>query len=107
SGPVVLMARLSGVPTAICEQNSIPGLTNKILGRLVRAVFVSSDGARRFFRPSKTVVSGNPVRRALVERLATATGGAKTPETMDDASRAAADAAKMADARTDIHAPVH
>ena len=69
SGPVVLMARLGGVPTAICEQNSIPGLTNKILGRVVRAVFVSFDGTRRFFRPSKTVVSGNPVRRALVGQL--------------------------------------
>ena len=35
SGPVVLTARLRGVPTAICEQNSIPGLTNKMLGQLV------------------------------------------------------------------------
>jgi len=69
SGPVVLMARLAGVPTAICEQNSIPGLTNKILGRVVRAVFVSFEGSRRFFRPRKTVVSGNPVRRTLVAGL--------------------------------------
>ncbi len=69
SGPVVLMARLAGVPTAICEQNSIPGLTNKILGRVVRAVFVSFDGTRRFFQPAKTVVSGNPVRRGLVQKL--------------------------------------
>jgi UDP-N-acetylglucosamine--N-acetylmuramyl-(pentapeptide) pyrophosphoryl-undecaprenol N-acetylglucosamine transferase len=69
SGPVVLMARLAGIPTAICEQNSIPGLTNKLLGRVVRAVFVAFDGARRWFKPGKTVVSGNPVRRALLERL--------------------------------------
>ncbi|HEU4727582.1 MAG TPA: glycosyltransferase, partial [Kofleriaceae bacterium] len=69
SGPVVLMARLAGVPTAICEQNSIPGLTNKILGRVVRAVFVSFDGTRRFFKPSRTTLSGNPVRRALAQRL--------------------------------------
>jgi len=69
SGPVVLMARLAGIPTAICEQNSIPGLTNKILGRIARAVFVSFDGTRRFFKPGKTVVSGNPVRRALVQQL--------------------------------------
>jgi UDP-N-acetylglucosamine--N-acetylmuramyl-(pentapeptide) pyrophosphoryl-undecaprenol N-acetylglucosamine transferase len=69
SGPVVLMARLAGVPTAICEQNSIPGLTNKILGKLVRAVFVSFDGSRRFFRAGKTVVSGNPVRRGMVQKL--------------------------------------
>jgi UDP-N-acetylglucosamine--N-acetylmuramyl-(pentapeptide) pyrophosphoryl-undecaprenol N-acetylglucosamine transferase len=69
SGPVVLMARLGGIPTAICEQNSIPGLTNKILGRIARVVFVSFDGTRRFFGPHKTVVSGNPVRRALVQKL--------------------------------------
>ncbi|HEX7839085.1 MAG TPA: undecaprenyldiphospho-muramoylpentapeptide beta-N-acetylglucosaminyltransferase [Kofleriaceae bacterium] len=69
SGPVVLMARLAGIPTAICEQNSIPGLTNKILGRMVRAVFVSFDGSRRFFQPKKTTLSGNPVRRGLVQQL--------------------------------------
>jgi len=69
SGPVVLMARLAGIPTAICEQNSIPGLTNKILGRIVRAVFVSFDGTRRFFQPAKTTVSGNPVRRGLAHQL--------------------------------------
>ncbi|HET9625754.1 MAG TPA: undecaprenyldiphospho-muramoylpentapeptide beta-N-acetylglucosaminyltransferase [Kofleriaceae bacterium] len=69
SGPVVLAARLAGIPTAICEQNSIPGLTNKILGRLVRAVFVSFEGTRAFFRPDKTIVSGNPVRRDLVAKL--------------------------------------
>jgi UDP-N-acetylglucosamine--N-acetylmuramyl-(pentapeptide) pyrophosphoryl-undecaprenol N-acetylglucosamine transferase len=69
SGPVVLMARLAGIPTAICEQNSIPGLTNKLLGRVARAVFVSFDGTRRFFKPAKTVLSGNPVRREMLHRL--------------------------------------
>jgi UDP-N-acetylglucosamine--N-acetylmuramyl-(pentapeptide) pyrophosphoryl-undecaprenol N-acetylglucosamine transferase len=69
SGPVVLAARLRGIPTAICEQNSIPGLTNKLLGRLARAVFLSFDESRRFFRPSKIVMSGNPVRRELVQKL--------------------------------------
>jgi UDP-N-acetylglucosamine--N-acetylmuramyl-(pentapeptide) pyrophosphoryl-undecaprenol N-acetylglucosamine transferase len=69
SGPVVLMARFAGIPTAICEQNSIPGLTNKLLGRVVRAVFVSFEGTRQFFKPNKTVVSGNPVRRELLQKL--------------------------------------
>jgi UDP-N-acetylglucosamine--N-acetylmuramyl-(pentapeptide) pyrophosphoryl-undecaprenol N-acetylglucosamine transferase len=72
SGPVVLMARLLGVPTAICEQNSIPGLTNKLLGRIARAVFLSFEESRRFFGPKKVVMSGNPVRRALVEQLSRA-----------------------------------
>ena len=69
SGPVVLMARLRGVPTAICEQNSIPGLTNKILGKFARAVFLSFEESRRFFKPKKVVMSGNPVRRGLLQKL--------------------------------------
>jgi UDP-N-acetylglucosamine--N-acetylmuramyl-(pentapeptide) pyrophosphoryl-undecaprenol N-acetylglucosamine transferase len=69
SGPVVLMARLAGIPTAICEQNSIPGLTNKILGRLVQTVFIAFDENRRFFPETKIVSSGNPVRRALLQKL--------------------------------------
>lgn len=74
SGPVVLMARLAGIPTAICEQNSIPGLTNKILGRLVRRVFVSFEATQPYFKPKKTLVSGNPVRRALRDKLLAAPG---------------------------------
>jgi UDP-N-acetylglucosamine--N-acetylmuramyl-(pentapeptide) pyrophosphoryl-undecaprenol N-acetylglucosamine transferase len=80
SGPVVLMARLAGIPTAICEQNSIPGLTNKILARVVDAVFIAFDENRRFFPGAKVISSGNPVRRALVQKLlaapAAATGDA-------------------------------
>jgi UDP-N-acetylglucosamine--N-acetylmuramyl-(pentapeptide) pyrophosphoryl-undecaprenol N-acetylglucosamine transferase len=73
SGPVVLIAKLRGVPTAICEQNSIPGLTNKILGRIARVVFLSFDESRRFFKPKKVVMSGNPVRRDLLQKLLAAT----------------------------------
>jgi UDP-N-acetylglucosamine--N-acetylmuramyl-(pentapeptide) pyrophosphoryl-undecaprenol N-acetylglucosamine transferase len=69
SGPVVLAAKLRGIPIAICEQNSIPGLTNKILGRLARRVFLSFETSRKFFKPSKIVMAGNPVRRELVARL--------------------------------------
>jgi UDP-N-acetylglucosamine--N-acetylmuramyl-(pentapeptide) pyrophosphoryl-undecaprenol N-acetylglucosamine transferase len=69
SGPVVLAARMRGIPTAICEQNSIPGFTNKLLGRLVRRVFLSFEGSKRFFKATKIVMAGNPVRRELVQRL--------------------------------------
>jgi undecaprenyldiphospho-muramoylpentapeptide beta-N-acetylglucosaminyltransferase len=70
SGPVVLMARLMGLPTAICEQNSIPGLTNKILGRVVHRVFLTFAESRRFFAPRKTILSGNPVRQSLLTAFA-------------------------------------
>jgi UDP-N-acetylglucosamine--N-acetylmuramyl-(pentapeptide) pyrophosphoryl-undecaprenol N-acetylglucosamine transferase len=69
SGPVVLAAKLRGIPTAICEQNSIPGLTNKMLGRVVRNVFLSFEESRRFFKDKKIVMSGNPVRRDLLQKL--------------------------------------
>ncbi len=78
SGPVVLMARLRGLPTAICEQNSIPGFTNKLLGKVVRAVFLSFDESRRFFKPKRIIMSGNPVRRELAARLLAA-GAAPRP----------------------------
>jgi UDP-N-acetylglucosamine--N-acetylmuramyl-(pentapeptide) pyrophosphoryl-undecaprenol N-acetylglucosamine transferase len=69
SGPVVLAAKLRGIPTAICEQNSIPGLTNKMLGKLVQQVFLSFDESKRFFKDKKIVMSGNPVRRDLLQKL--------------------------------------
>jgi UDP-N-acetylglucosamine--N-acetylmuramyl-(pentapeptide) pyrophosphoryl-undecaprenol N-acetylglucosamine transferase len=69
SGPVVLAARMRGIATAICEQNSIPGLTNKLLGRFVRRVFLSFDESRRFFKAKKIAMTGNPVRRDLLQKL--------------------------------------
>jgi UDP-N-acetylglucosamine--N-acetylmuramyl-(pentapeptide) pyrophosphoryl-undecaprenol N-acetylglucosamine transferase len=70
SGPVVLMARLRGVPTAICEQNSIPGLTNKILGRIARRVFLAFSISERYFKKKrKLALVGNPVRRDLLGKL--------------------------------------
>ena len=69
SGPVVLAAALWGYPTAIQEQNSVPGITNRILSRLVRVVMVAFDEARRFFPARKTETLGNPVRSTLVATL--------------------------------------
>ena len=62
SGPMVLAAALGGVPTAILEQNSVPGITNRILGRVVRRVFGSFAAAERFFPRQKYALVGNPVR---------------------------------------------
>jgi len=67
SGPVVLAAWIRGVATAIQEQNALPGVTNRILGRIVRAVFVAFEQARAAFPPSKTFLVGNPVRRKLMD----------------------------------------
>jgi UDP-N-acetylglucosamine--N-acetylmuramyl-(pentapeptide) pyrophosphoryl-undecaprenol N-acetylglucosamine transferase len=69
SGPVVFTASLLGYRTAILEQNTVPGLTNRKLGRRVRRVYITFPESARYF-PEKAVRSlGNPVRRAIVESL--------------------------------------
>jgi UDP-N-acetylglucosamine--N-acetylmuramyl-(pentapeptide) pyrophosphoryl-undecaprenol N-acetylglucosamine transferase len=66
---MVLAAALWGYPTAIQEQNSVPGITNRILSRLVRVVVVAFDEARRSFPAGKCEAIGNPVRSKLVATL--------------------------------------
>lgn len=67
SGPVVLAAWLQRIPTAIQEQNALPGLTNKVLGKVARVVFIAFDEARRFFPVRKVQLTGNPIRRKLMD----------------------------------------
>ena len=66
TGPVVLAARLLGIATCIHEQNSIPGVANRALGRFVDRIFVSIPGSESFFPIEKTLLTGNPVRRELL-----------------------------------------
>jgi UDP-N-acetylglucosamine--N-acetylmuramyl-(pentapeptide) pyrophosphoryl-undecaprenol N-acetylglucosamine transferase len=65
SGPAILTAYLMGIPTAIAEQNAVPGVTNRILGKFVNKVFVTYARTQGWFSRSKVLVSGNPVRSAL------------------------------------------
>jgi len=65
SGPIVATAAMMGLPTAILEQNSVPGITNKILGKFVRRVFTAFPDERRFFAPQKVLRTGNPIRAGL------------------------------------------
>jgi len=69
SFPMVAAAFLQGIPTAIQEQNALPGLTNKVLGRIAQAVFVAFDEAMRFFPASKVQNVGNPIRKELMENF--------------------------------------
>ncbi len=73
SGPMVMTAALWRVPCAIQEQNSVPGITNRILSRLVRTVLIAFDDARPFFPAKKIEFTGNPVRAKLVHALTSAT----------------------------------
>ena len=71
SGPLVFAAALLGYPTAIQEQNSLPGFTNRVLGRFVRRVFVAFDDAAARFARRKVRYLGNPVRRSFLDRVET------------------------------------
>ncbi len=67
TGPVVLAARLMGVKTCIHEQNSIPGMANRMLGKIVDQVYISIPGSEGFFPKGKAVLTGNPVRAELLD----------------------------------------
>lgn len=67
TGPVILASRLLGVTTCIHEQNSIPGLTNKLLGHIANKIFVSLPGSEKYFPTKKTILSGNPVRSNIIK----------------------------------------
>jgi UDP-N-acetylglucosamine--N-acetylmuramyl-(pentapeptide) pyrophosphoryl-undecaprenol N-acetylglucosamine transferase len=78
SGPVVLLAALRGVPTLLAEQNAVPGLTNRLLGRVVSAAAVTFDSTVSFFG-RRGFVAGNPVRPEFFdEALAPDRPGAET-----------------------------
>lgn len=61
SGPVVALAATRGIPTLLLEQNAMPGITNRLLARVVKAAAVTYEETVAFFGP-KAFVAGNPVR---------------------------------------------
>ncbi|MDO9558526.1 MAG: undecaprenyldiphospho-muramoylpentapeptide beta-N-acetylglucosaminyltransferase [Syntrophales bacterium] len=69
SGPVVFVARLLGIRAAIAEQNALPGLTNRILGKVVDRVFVSFAQTGQWFHARKVMVSGNPIRHGFAAEM--------------------------------------
>ncbi|MEW5948328.1 MAG: undecaprenyldiphospho-muramoylpentapeptide beta-N-acetylglucosaminyltransferase [Thermodesulfobacteriota bacterium] len=69
SGPVTLGGWLMGIKTAIQEQNSIPGLTNRILGRIADRVFISYPESGDYFPGRKAMLTGNPVRKDLLDSV--------------------------------------
>jgi UDP-N-acetylglucosamine--N-acetylmuramyl-(pentapeptide) pyrophosphoryl-undecaprenol N-acetylglucosamine transferase len=66
SGPVLRAASFRGVPTLLQEQNSYPGVTNKILAHKASCICVAYPGMERFFPAEKIVLTGNPVRQNLL-----------------------------------------
>lgn len=70
SGPVVLAARGMLIPRFIHEQNAIPGFTNKVLARIAEQVFISLEESRNFFPKGLALLTGNPLRRQILESIA-------------------------------------
>ena len=69
SGPLLYRAALKGIPTLIQEQNSFPGITNRILAGHVKKVCAGFPGLERWFPESKIVETGNPLRSSVLELL--------------------------------------
>ncbi|MFI2742697.1 undecaprenyldiphospho-muramoylpentapeptide beta-N-acetylglucosaminyltransferase [Zhouia sp. PK063] len=67
SGPLLKVATDKKIPSAIQEQNSFPGITNKILAPKVNKIFVAFDSLEKYFPKQKIIKTGNPVREDLLE----------------------------------------
>lgn len=77
SGPLLYMASRKGIPTLILEQNSYPGITNKLLGSRVSTVCVAYSGMDKYFPSGKIVVTGSPVRKNILQLKASQEEGLK------------------------------
>ena len=71
SGPMLKAAQKQGIPTLLQEQNSFAGVTNKLLAARADCICVAYEGMERFFPADKIVLTGNPVRRNLLDCGAT------------------------------------
>ncbi len=66
SGPTLMVANKKGIPTLVQEQNSFPGITNKLLSKKTNKICVAYDNLERFFPKEKIIKTGNPVRQDLL-----------------------------------------
>ncbi len=69
SGPVLRIASQRGVPTLLQEQNSFPGVTNRILAKKANLICVAYDNMGRFFPQEKLLLTGNPVRNDILSKV--------------------------------------
>ncbi|MDR0437824.1 MAG: undecaprenyldiphospho-muramoylpentapeptide beta-N-acetylglucosaminyltransferase [Bacteroidales bacterium] len=65
SGPTLQMATKLRIPCLIQEQNSYPGITNKLLSKKVQKICVAYEGMEKFFPSEKIVFTGNPIRQDI------------------------------------------
>ena len=66
SGPLLYMATRMKIPSLIQEQNALPGITNRLLGKYVQRICIAHKEAAAFFPSTKTQLTGNPLRSELI-----------------------------------------
>ncbi len=67
SGPVAQIANWKGIPLVLQEQNSFPGITNKLLASKAEKICVAYNGMEKYFEKKKIIFTGNPVRQDISE----------------------------------------
>ncbi len=77
SFPVLRFAQSKGIPTFIHESNSFAGKSNMLLGKKATKIFVATKGMEKFFPAEKIMVTGNPVRKSIVQSSTTKTEAIK------------------------------
>ncbi len=65
SGPVLRAASWFHIPLVIQEQNSFPGITNRLLAKSAAKICVAFEGMDRFFPAEKIMYTGNPIRSVI------------------------------------------
>lgn len=78
SFPVLFSAKIAGIPTVIHEQNYLPGIANKVLSKMAAKIMISFPESIKYFDESKTVFTGNIIRKEILEGLNT-----NTPESFN------------------------
>jgi len=77
SGPVLYKANKMKIPTLIQEQNSYAGITNKLLAKKAKKICVAYEGMEKYFPKDKIIVTGNPVRQDLLDKIGSKTEAIK------------------------------
>ncbi|MEO8130502.1 MAG: undecaprenyldiphospho-muramoylpentapeptide beta-N-acetylglucosaminyltransferase [Bryobacteraceae bacterium] len=97
AGPVMLAARLAGIPMVVMEPNAIPGMTNRRMGRWIKKALVSFPEALEYFPQGRAEITGMPVREEFfkipprteprVPFTILITGGSRGSKTLNEAAR--------------------
>lgn len=67
SAPVIIAGRLLKIKIALCEQNIIPGITNRYLSKIAERIYITFEDSKKYFNEKKTLYTGNPIRKEIVE----------------------------------------